>query len=58
MIRVRSARSPVVERLYRPDARACASAIGMLLKKEGGPETAPDDARRKVEDACTKPEYT
>ena len=41
----------VVQRAYVPQEEACAQAVEKLLKKplsnkEGGPETAPDDATK------------
>lgn len=43
--------APVVSREYRPAPAYCAQALELLLKKsvrkEGGPATAPDDAKKE-----------
>jgi hypothetical protein len=49
--------APVVEREYTPCSDACARALELLLKKsrkEGGPATAPDDAKGSKHDRATR----
>ena len=45
-----SSQNIFIERSYAPQKEACAQAVEKLLKslpsKEGGPETAPDDATK------------
>ncbi len=54
--------TPVVEREYTPCSNACARALELLLKKsrkEGGPATAPDDAKvRSKHDSRETENYT
>ena len=49
----------IIERSYAPQEEACAQAVEKLLEslpsKEGGPETAPDDAMKGSTDDRAKP---
>ena len=57
-----SRQSIIVSRSYSPALDECARALELLLKKpvkEGGPATAPDDAKvRSQHDSRTTEKYT
>jgi hypothetical protein len=54
---VSNRRPPIIERVYEADEESCIRAVEFLLKsvrKEGGPETAPNSAKGGSSDSSAK----
>jgi hypothetical protein len=55
--------TPAVSRSYQPEAANCVRAVELLLEKplisnEGGPETAPENARKESDELSRNTDST